>query len=540
MHCVRSLAVFVLLSAVLLPVVQAADPVPPPAKIKYGTREIAALRAPLLGYSPEQRAAGASARIEGYVAAGGPYTTTTKAVENGMTIEVNGQAAFMILAADLNELAGETLEGVASLAAHELKKALDEAAEQRSLRHLLTAVGLALVATVAVVVVLSLIIRIRRWFATSLRASATERLSRLGLAATVVLHPDYVGKAIVAGAALFSWIVGGLAAYVYATFVLGLFPLTRPLGEGLKGALLSMLEKIGAAVVGALPGLTLAIVIFILARLATQLVGAFFQRLEAGVFTVPWLQSETAAPTKRIAIIVIWLFALVMAYPYLPGADSEAFKGLSVLVGLMISLGASSTVGQAASGLILMYSRAYRVGEYVRIGDTEGTVVEVGMLVTRIRTGMGEEIMLPNSLVMSTASKNYSRAFPGGRGYVIDTTVNIGYGTPWRQVHAMLLEASNRTEDIADDPAPYVIQAALSDHFVEYRLVAYASSEGSRRRAQTLDRLHANVQDVFNENGVQIMSPHYEGDPSDAKVVDASASNPPLKRQMARATLHKD
>jgi len=540
MQSIRVFLSFLLAFSILLPAAQAADPPLPAGKIKHGTRDIATLRAPLLGYTPEQRAEGASARIEGFVAAGGPYTTSTKAVDNGVAVEVNGKAAFMILSADLNELAGETLESVATSAAGELQKALDEAAEQRSLRHLLIAVVLALVATVAVVIVLRVIIRIRRWIATSVRATATDRLSRLGLAATVVLHPDYVGKAIAAGAALFSWIIGSLAIYVYLTFVLNRFPLTRPLGEGLREALLSMLAKIGTAIVGALPGIALAIVIFVLARMVSQLVRAFFQRVEAGTISVPWVQSETAAPTRRIVIIVIWLFALVMAYPYLPGAESEAFKGLSVLVGLMISLGASSTVGQAASGLILMYSRAFRVGEYVSIGDTEGTVTEVGMLVTRIRTGLGEEIMLPNSLVMSTTSKNYSRAFPGSKGYVIDTAVSIGYDSPWRLVHAMLLEASNRTQDIVDEPAPYVVQTALSDHYVAYRLVAYASSEGSRRRAQTLDHLHANIQDVFNENGVQIMSPHYEGDPDGPKVVDANASNPPLKRRIAKSASVKN
>ena len=151
------------------------------------------------------------------------------------------------------------------------------------------------------------------------------------------------------------------------------------------------------------------------------------------------------------------MFALVMAYPYLPGADSEAFKGMSVLVGLMVTIGGSSVVGQAASGLMLMYSRTLRVGEYVRISDQEGTVTEMGAFTTRMRTGLGEELTLPNSLVLGTVTKNYSRAVKG-RGFVLDTTLTIGYDTPWRQVEAMLLEAARRTPGVLDEPAPRVFQ----------------------------------------------------------------------------------
>jgi small-conductance mechanosensitive channel len=177
-----------------------------------------------------------------------------------------------------------------------------------------------------------------------------------------------------------------------------------------------------------------------------------------------------------------------------------------------------------------MYSRAFRVGEYVRIGDTEGTIVEVSMLVTRIRTGLGEEVMLPNGVVLGTTSKNYSRMFPQVHGFILDTTVTIGYDAPWRQVQAMLLEAAKRTPDVLADPAPYVVQTALSDFYVEYRLVTYALPDHPIQRVKALGELHANIQDVFNENGVQIMSPHYLGDPERPKIIDEGNFNPPLKR----------
>jgi small-conductance mechanosensitive channel len=145
-------------------------------------------------------------------------------------------------------------------------------------------------------------------------------------------------------------------------------------------------------------------------------------------------------------------------------------------------------------------------------------VVDLGLLATRIRTGMGEEVMLPNTLVLANTSRNYSRAVPG-TGFVIDTVVTIGYDAPWRQVVAMLTEAARRVDAITDTPAPRVVQTALSDYYVEYRLVAYSKLEAPVPRAEAMSQLHANIQDVFNEHGVQIMSPHYVGDPADAKVV---------------------
>ena len=160
-----------------------------------------------------------------------------------------------------------------------------------------------------------------------------------------------------------------------------------------------------------------------------------------------------------------------------------------------------------------MYARVFRAGDYVRIGEVEGTVMEIKMFVTRLRTGMGEEVSMPNAGIMGNTIRNYSRAVPG-TGYVVDTVVTIGYATPWRQVHEMLMEATRRTPDIVGEPAPIVRQTALTDFYVEYRLAAYTPAATPMRRIDVLSQLHANIQDVFNENGVQIMSPHYMMDPA--------------------------
>nr|WP_277988813.1 mechanosensitive ion channel family protein [Ramlibacter ginsenosidimutans] len=251
-----------------------------------------------------------------------------------------------------------------------------------------------------------------------------------------------------------------------------------------------------------------------------------FERVEHGTGGSGWIDRDLARPTRRIVNVGIWLFALVMAYPYLPGSQTEAFKGVSVLVGLMVTLGGSSLFGQAASGMILMYSRTLRLGEYVRVSGTEGTVVAMGTFTTRVRTGMGEEVTLPNSVLMGNTIFNLSRDVQG-RGYMVTTGVTIGYDTAWREVEAMLIEAAQRTPGVLAEPPPRVLQRALSDFYIDYRLVCQASPELPRERTQLQNALHANIVDVFNEHGVQIMSPHYLGDPEQPKVV------PPTRAQAA-------
>jgi small-conductance mechanosensitive channel len=367
--------------------------------------------------------------------------------------------------------------------------------------------------------------KVRGWA----EAKVADKVEQVRVAGVRLFDERYLVQAVRIVVHLLAWAVGLVLSFIWVNVVLTALPFTRPWGDRLTEVIVDVVVTIGSAVLDAIPGLLFVVVIFFLARLVTKAAAAFFERVRDEDLKLGWLDRDTAHPTALVVSVVVWLFALAMAYPYLPGSQSQAFQGLSVLVGLMVSIGASGTVGQAASGLILMYTRAFRVGEYVRIGDSEGTVTEIGLITTRIRTGMGEEIMLPNSMVLQNTSKNYSRPM-GGPGFILDTTVTIGYDAPWRQVHAMLIEAARRVPDIVGTPAPRVVQTALSDFYVEYRLVAYANAITASRRADALGQLHAAIQDVFNEHGVQIMSPHYLGDPAEAKVVPkARWFEPPAK-----------
>ena len=490
------------------------------AALKIANRFIIDLRGPIAGYSAEERVRSAERRIEEVLDSRAEAAVTTEAAEESKAVRVliGGKHAFLVTQVDLNQQAGETAQIVAREAAQRLAGAAAEWREQHSPRYLLTASLVAAGGTLAFAAFLWLLIRANRWIGRRLARAAAAQSEKLRVEGVRLLDASHVLGFTRRAIALAAWIVALSAAGAWLTFVFDRFPYTRPWGEGLGSNLLGMLKQVALAAAEAMPGLLLVVVIFVLARFLIRAMSVFFGQVESGRVTLTWLDADTAHPTRRIFNFCVWVFALAMAYPYLPGAQTDAFRGLSVLVGVMVTVGGASVVGQAFSGLILMYVKAFRRGDFVRIGETEGTVVHLGLFATKIRTGLGEEVTLPNSGIMATTTKNYSRAV-AGTGYVIDTGVTIGYSVPWRQVEAMLLEAAKRTGDIDQKIPPLVRQTALSDYYVEYRLIAYTPSENPAQRVDVLNRLHGNIQDVFNEYGVQILSPHYMGDPREPAVV---------------------
>jgi small-conductance mechanosensitive channel len=421
----------------------------------------------------------------------------------------------------VNREAGETPQAVAAEAMQNLELALAELREGRDSRALLPAAGYSLLATLLAAVALWLIWRGQRWAIARLRSFAQKKRETLlpGWSRQLV-GPSALERLLVAPARLLALLV----VYDWLGFVLNRFPYTRPWGEALFDNLFAVLAKLATGIAGALPGLFFAALIFYLTRILTRAVRAFFDGVEAGRIPVAWVDEVTARPTSRLVNAVIWLFAFVAAYPYIPGTSSEAFKGIGVFVGLMLSIGSSGIVNQAVSGLMLMYTRAMRPGEFVKIGETEGTVKSVGFVNTRIETLRHEEVSIPNAVVAATVTRNYSR-LAGDGGVAVPTKVTIGYDAPWRQVRSMLLLAAERTQDIVREVPPRVLQTALLDFYVEYTLIVRVADPA--KRLAMLDELHGHIQDVFNEHGVQIMSPNYEADPAEPKLVPPEKWYPP-------------
>ena len=521
----------------------ATDIAPPPAKavkaevveaapLVLSSRTIFTFRSDNQGIAPADRAKRARARIQEQLASPGAHVVSLKPEATGVQVQIDGASSFFILPQDLDPGREESLETVSKEAAAALTLAIREGVESRSLETMLWALGKALAATLVYGVLLWLIARARRALAAWLLKWTATHSSKLHVGGVALVQRERLVTTVKWAIALVFQLVVLVLTVDWLSFALRCFPFTRAWGETLSTFLLELAMPVFTAAVGAVPELLTAVLIFFIGHLISRAIDRFFTDVQSGQIQIQWLDADVAVPTRRIAKIVVWLFTLAMAYPYLPGSDTEAFKGLSVLVGLMLSMGASSLVGQAASGLILTYGRAFRKGEFVRVADQEGTVTEMGIFTTRIRTGLGEELTISNASILGSTTRNYSRAVAGA-GFVLDTTVTIGYDTPWRQVHAMLIEAALRTAGVLHEPKPQVFQTSLSDWYPAYRLVCQAIPDEPRPRAIVLTNLHANIQDVFNEYGVQIMSPHYITDPSAPKIVPPEdwytppASKPP-------------
>ncbi len=491
---------------------------PPPATeatVRFFNRDILTLRSTLLGRPPELRARTAEANIEQVVQRPGTPTVAFENIPQGSLVLLGGQLVAMVTPADLDALNQQTMAQARAEIARNLTEAVRAAERDRAPRQLLNGVLMSLLATgVAALAMLVLLwlrrqieSRFQRWIEIRIRTLRQE--STRHVVTSLRTFVNWFKRLVL-------WLLALLVLEEWLRFVFGQFGFTQPWSQRMTGWIVDLLAGWGQAIAGAVPGLVAAFVILFLARVLAKTLSLTFRAVQSGRFQLFGIDDQLAEPTRKLLVAVIWLFAVAMAYPYLPGAQTDAFRGLSVLVGLMISLGASSIVGQAAGGFTLLYARTMAVGDLVRIGEVDGVVLQIGLFTTRLRNLMGVEISIPNNVVLGGQLHNYSRN-PDGPGLWLETGVTIGYDSPWRQVHRLLLDAAARTEKIQATPAPYVLQTALSDFYVEYKLRARILEPVLR--PFVLTELHANIQDAFNEAGVQIMSPNYEADPEQPKMV---------------------
>jgi small-conductance mechanosensitive channel len=493
----------------------AARPSEHPAPLAYANRYVVTFRANVLGRTPADRAGSAVQFLNRLVEEVPDGRVTTALFDESAAISVGGRPVFAILPPDVDALAGETVQRTAADTAARLQTAFDEAVELRNPSRLLRSGLLALVATLIYLGALWLLRRIHRAGSARLGVGAERQLGRLP-GGEIIFRASSAPAVVRRASAIVSLLLVLLLTDMWLTFVLRRFPYTRALGESLRTTVLSALLSLGRHVVDALPGLLTVLIIVFITRFVVRLTTLLFEAVEAGRISIPGIYPETAPPTRRIVAALLWLCALIVSYGYLPGSDSDVFKGVSVFVGLMVSLGSSGIMNQIMSGLTLTYSRALRMGDFVKVGDVEGTVTHLGTLATKIKTPRHEEITIPNAVVVSNATTNYSR-HASEEGVFVPTSLTIGYDVPWRQVHALLLLAADRTAGLLRQPKPVVRQTALEDFYVHYTLLVCLEQQD--RRGPVLDALHANIQDAFNEYGVQIMSPNYEADPSGPKVV---------------------
>ena len=400
-----------------------------------------------------------------------------------------------------------------------IAEAIDAYRNDRQPRYLLRHIVYASAALLGLFIVLLFGLRSIRRARAWLELRFKDKVHGVGIQELQILHARHIWNFIIGALAFF----GGLALLIttYATlyYVLAQFPWTRWLSNNLFLLLLNPLRTIGNSIIGAIPNVIFLVVLAVVTYYILKLVKIVFAALQSGEISFSGFEAEWAKPTYRLVRGLIVVFAVVVAFPYIPGSDTQAFKGLSLFLGVIFSLGSTSLIGNLIGGYSLTYRRVFKKGDRVKIGDHTGFVQESRMMVTYLRTTKNEVIAVPNSEIINSNVVNYS-SLAHERGLILHTTVGIGYETPWRQVEAMLIEAAVRTPGLLSDPKPFVHHKELGDFAVVYEVNAYSESADGLEQRYT--DLHRNILDLFNEYGVQIMTPAYEGDPEQAKVVPKS------------------
>lgn len=403
-------------------------------------------------------------------------------------------------------LAKQSRRDVANDYAQRIRSALLSLRREYSLKSILLGVLYALIATAILLLIFRIFSRLfpkvyrtlNNWRGTRIRSLRIQRFE--------ILPAHRITDFAVGLAKLLRFLLVVIALYFYASLVLGFFPWTRGYAQVLVGYVLSPLHLIADTTVAYLPNLFFILVIVLVSFYLIKFIKIIFKELGRGTISFPNFYPEWAEPTYKIVRFMIMALTLIIVFPYLPGAKSPAFQGISIFLGVLFSLGSTSAIANIVAGVILTYMRAFKIGDRVKIADTMGDVIEKTLLITRVRTIKNVEITIANAMVLGSHIINFS-ASGQQEGLVLHTTVTIGYDAPWRTVHQLLIDAALSTEAILKQPEPFILQTALGDFYVHYELNAYTNQPS--QMAKIYSDLHANIQDKFNAAGVEIMSPHF-------------------------------
>ncbi len=429
------------------------------------------------------------------------------------TVEAAGQTQIfagrmLILAVfDLDgEFEGIDRKVLATTFTRKITLAIGQYRTDRSRPVLLRNTSLALAATALMVFALWVIVRFSRWATGLAQRRVQRKLQTLEDKAHRLIRAEQIWTVVSSLLRAARLLLLVLLTYFYLHTVLGLYPWTRPAARMLFGLVFNPLQSLWQGFLASIPDLVFLIILFVVVRYIIRFIRLFFKSVELGRIRLENFDPDWAAPTFKILRVLIIALAVVVAYPYIPGSDSMAFKGVSLFLGVIFSLGSSSFIANMIAGLSMTYRGAFKQGELVKIGEVVGAVDDIKLMTTRIRTAKNEIAVIPNSSILSSNVVNYS-ALARSPGLVLHTVVGIGYDVPWRQVEAMLLLAVARTQGLKAEPKPFVLQVSLGDFAANYEVNAYC--DDALRMLSLYSALHANIQDVFNEHGVQIMSPVY-------------------------------
>ncbi|MCB9173593.1 MAG: mechanosensitive ion channel [Flavobacteriales bacterium] len=367
-------------------------------------------------------------------------------------------------------------------------------------------IGLALLVLIITGFLLFYIGKLFKWTATKIEEQEDKKIKGIKIKNYTLFDAKRQINALLTLNTLLKWVVILLVIYIALPILFGIFPWTKDLAQTLFGYILNPVKRIASGLWNYLPNLITILVIVFVFRYVFRGLAFLKNEVENGNLTLPGFYTDWANPTYQIVKVIVFAFMLIVIFPYLPGSDSPIFQGVSVFLGFLFTFGSAGSLSNVIAGLVLTYMRLFKIGDRVKIGEVVGDVIEKSLLVTRVRTIKNEIISIPNSTVMNSHTVNYSSDAPE-KGLIIHSTVTIGYDVPWRDTQQALIDAALKTELILKEPTPFVLQTSLDDFYVSYQINAYVRE--ANKQASIYSALHQNIQDVFNERGIEILSPHY-------------------------------
>jgi small-conductance mechanosensitive channel len=477
------------------------------APVVLDGRELFRIRKRVLSFSPEERARAINARLVRLMESSRTPRNPVTVFDGETSSDLfSGEILIMVVTEQDAAVEGKPRPLLAREYASRINSTLELHREERSLYKLLMGGLYALLATLALIAILFFFRFLFSRIYATINSWQTTRLRTVKIQSFEVITADRMATGLLFLTRGIRILFVLLLLYFYIPLVFSFFPWTSGYTTTLLDYAMAPLNAIGTAVVTYLPKLVFVAVIILVMRFVIKGVGLLFTELEKGSITISGFYPEWSEPTFKIIRFLLIAFTAIVVFPYLPGSESPAFRGVSIFLGVLFSLGSSSSVANIIAGVILTYTRAFNIGDRVRINENTGDVIEKSLLATHIRTIKNVEITIPNSLVLGSHILNYSVS-SRETGLILNTSITIGYDAPWRRVHELLISAALATENILRAPRPFVLQTALNDFYVTYELNAYTGAPHAM--AQTYSDLHSNIQDAFNQGGVEIMSPHY-------------------------------
>jgi len=459
-------------------------------------------------YTPAERAGAITQKIQQLYKRRPYYPDSLFIVDAGFTKDLIYRGVIIMSVTDLDAL----IKGVdANVLVIQYRKTINQALldhiKNTSLLNILKRVGLVLLVIGVVALLIFLIIRLFRFTKKYIETHLAKFLRGYKIRNYEFISKEKLLKAILWLNTIIKYFLFVLVIYMALPSLFSIFPVTESWADTLLGWIIHPVLTILKAFVNYLPNLITIIIVVVVVIYIVKFLKYFAREIQLGKLAIRGFHPDYAMPTFGIVRFLFYAFMFVIIFPYLPGSDSDIFKGVSVFLGVLVSLGSSSAISNVVAGLVITYMRPFKIGDRIKIGDVTGDVIEKTPLVIRLRTIKNEEITIPNSQILTSHTVNFT-ASGKNLGLILHTTVTIGYDAPWKQVHELLITAATSTKGILSEPRPFVLQTSLDDFYVSYEINAYTKSP--ENAAMIYSDLHRNIQDKFNEAGVEIMSPHYE------------------------------